>query len=851
MKKATTYILCRRAPFPSGCTYGFLTLALLLAPGAHAPARAQNPKSPPNSAPSPSPADRATNTSRPLTPNYTLTFGDASSQAILPNGDVSATGGVELVGPDITISADRAEGNLQREVILSGNAKITTNGATSSADAIHFFPQRRAYRLDNPRAILQPSFLQNRVYDPIYLFGGELAGTRSGYALADNTIATTCIEPFHHYELRVRSAELVPGKQLTLRRVGVYLFGAKLITIPKIVIPLDQRPRRARTDYLPEFGQNQLEGYYGRFPYAFAVGAAAATFLRADLTQKKGLGYRVEQEYLAGKQESGFNTSGAGYGGGSGFNLGALTGGSGQIASAYGYGTTGRLPRLGTGLGPQSGGLFAAQGYLSDGFGSNFNASFRHQQGIGSGNNFGFRTELQRSAIYSLVGAQSGNTRQSSRLDFSHADTAHGVSADASLGLDTSSSTGYSTSQITGTYRQSFDFGSRGSTRNNLNYNFNVSRSLSTTTGSLLGGTGAGVTNIDRSARLDSQLQFQHTAREYVLGLQANKTTPIGFQSFNGSFSSLERLPEVTFAADTYNFQSGFLKRIPLRLDLGAGQFSEPSSKINTDRELIGLNLNDFNVFRGRTEMTTTMGFEQRLYGDGAAQYTVRNNTRLRQHLGGRSGFDLNYQYEQPRGGTPFAFDPYGRTHFLTGEGGYLDDTHFQLTARVGYDFLGTSQSRPWQSLSTRVLWRPTPSARFDALATYDPNTSQFFAVTGSAKFRARNDFAVDLYTRYDPRLSKFSAINSQFNVPFGRTWHASGLLQYNGFTKKFDSTNLQLVHEWDCLEASLTYTESPLGFRTDRQFYFSLRIKGLPFFRSFARGPAGQSLSPSLGNLY
>ena len=56
--------------------------------------------------------------------------------------------------------------------------------------------------------------------------------------------------------------------------------------LPYIVIPLDERPRRiTRTDYLPEFGQNQDEGFFARFPYQFAEGLAAASFGFVEVDQ--------------------------------------------------------------------------------------------------------------------------------------------------------------------------------------------------------------------------------------------------------------------------------------------------------------------------------------------------------------------------------------------------------------------------------------------------------------------------------------------------------------------------------------------------------------------------------------
>ena len=678
-----------------------------------------------------------------------------------------------------------------------------------------------------------------------------MLGTRTGYTLGDNTVETTCVEPFHHYELRSRDAQIFPGKRLVLHQTSVFLFGAKLITLPYIVIPLDQNaPRRARTDYLPEFGQNFDEGYYARFPYEFPIGADAASYLQVSVTQRLGERVRFEQEYLAGKQENAFNTAGAGFGGTSAGGLGSGDAG-GSINSAFGYGNIGpRLPRLGVGLGPASGGLFTIQGYTGTGFDRNFTTSYRHQQGIGGDNRFGFSTELQKQSY--LV--SSGQTSQNTRFDFAHDDSVHGVNALASLNLQTTDSLGFSNSQLTGSLRDAYTFGVLGSNRNALSFQVDLSHLLSTQ--STLGTADTpGTSTTNRSARIDSQFQFQHTSREYSYTFSANKDTPFGPQSSNSTFGTLEKLPDLQFTADTVNFKGGLLRQLPASFLLDLGRYNEPVNQITTERLLASLNVPQISILRGRTELVTGGGFEQRLYGDGAAEYITRDNTRLRQHLLGRSGVDFNYTYEQPEGGTPFAFDAFNRSHYLTAEGGYLDDKHFQATFRSGYDLTGRTAGRPWQNLSGRVMYSPTSLVRFDSLTTYDPNSGKFSAITNQMRLRGRSDFAFDVVTRIDPQQPgirrKFSQINTQFDVPFKGGWRVAGLLRFNGVTGLFDSRAAELLHEWDCLEASFSYSENPNSFRNDRQFYFALRVKALPATRRFNRGPAGEALGVGVGDIY
>jgi hypothetical protein len=149
------------------------------------------------------------------------------------------------------------------------------------------------------------------------------------------------------------------------------------------------------------------------------------------------------------------------------------------------------------------------------------------------------------------------------------------------------------------------------------------------------------------------------------------------------------------------------------------------------------------------------------------------------------------------------------------------------------------------------MMYRPNPHTRFDAIATYDPNTARFFSASASVRLRGRNDFATDLQARYDPSTGRFSQVNGQFDVPFGGGWRVSGLLRYNGLRGQFESTNVQVIKRWDCMEASLTYTSTPFGFQNTQEIYFAIRITAFPFFRSSARGAAGESLGTGLGDLY
>jgi hypothetical protein len=116
---------------------------------------------------------------------------------------------------------------------------------------------------------------------------------------------------------------------------------------------------------------------------------------------------------------------------------------------------------------------------------------------------------------------------------------------------------------------------------------------------------------------------------------------------------------------------------------------------------------------------------------------------------------------------------------------------------------------------------------------------------------RANKNLAIDLVGNYDPQLHRWSEIDNTYEIPLGRTWKITSLLRYNGVLKQFESRNLQIAHEWDCMEASFTYSDNPSSFVNERQIYFTLRIKAFPFFSTFARGPAGEALTSGTQGLF
>ena len=354
--------------------------------------------------------------------------------------------------------------------------------------------------------------------------------------------------------------------------------------------------------------------------------------------------------------------------------------------------------------------------------------------------------------------------------------------------------------------------------------------------------------------RLTTRLQGDYRAPNYVLQLAANRNVLVGKSTAQSYFGGVERLPEI--GVSQFRFTGGALAKLPLTLNLGAGMYSEGGAagaqRTTVERVSAGFDLTSLRIGAGRSvEFATGGGFIQHFYGEGAAQYILRSSSTLALRAGKRSVLNLRHTYQQPHGGTPFRFDRQGKYHSITGDVGWLDDSRLQISARFGYDLAGLSfggKSEPWQTVSANVLVRPNDNVRLRTLVTYNPNNGQMASVTGDLRLRGRRDFAMDIVTRYDPRTHKFGQVHGYFNLPVLPAWRAVIVTQYNGYLNRFETRNLQIIHDMHCLEASLTFMDNPYGWRADRQVIFQIRVKAFPVFQQFGTGLYGQALDTSVG---
>lgn len=717
---------------------------------------------------------------------------------------------VTITYGEYTLTGGHLEGNVDRELVLTGNPTLTFRGQTLTGDVVRFSPPSRSYRIENLHTALTPEFLHGRLLTPLYLSADEVYGTRRQPIFGSVVDATTCLYPDPHYFIRSGGVKVEPGKRAILKHASIYLFGHRLLTLGTLVIPLDQRPRQLRYSHLPYVGRSADEGWFAKSTFDYILADRAPGLLRFDLMQKKGVGLGVDQAW----------------------NL------------------------------LKAAGAFALYAIPTGGSTKNLTGRLSNRQNIGGGQTLTLDNDFQQNSYLALPGTTTFNTRFGYARNWQGASTTLNLSRMANDSGGSQFSGATSTHNYAANFGQTLQLGQTGTVSFNADYSRFTTANFGTkdpTTGAVTGAFA------QRTEQLSTRFEADQRASNYTLQLVANKNIPVGQRTGQSFFSGLEKLPELTLS--NFRFTHGFLSDLPITFLVSAGKYSEGSfgtgtggttgaKVVQTDRAVTGFDLNNTHfALTHSTDLNVSGGFQQYFYGDDRyAQYILRNNTSLTQRWGRHSGVNFQYTYQKPEGSTPFRFDQQGQFHTLTADFGQLDDQRVQLTARVGYDFSAASfggVSRPWQTLSANLLLRPVAWARFQSLYSFDPNTGQMVSATGDLRLRGRSDFALDLVGRFDPRVHKFGQVNAYLNLPIGPSWRVIALTQYNGYLGRFESRNLQIKHEWDCLEASLTYIDNPFGFRNDRQVFFTLRIKAFPFFQQFGVGQFGQAINPGVGSIY
>lgn len=181
---------------------------------------------------------------------------------------------------------------------LRGGGQLIGKDAVVLGETIAVDFDRRTFRALQTATEVRPSYFEGRLLDNLYLNGAESWGSEREMFAHDCGL-TTCTYDRPHYQLDARDIDLRPGKRIILRHVNFDLLGHRILTIPYLSIPLDNR----REGYTPEIGKTPDQGYYIKTKWDIPTRGPMDALAYVDYFEKLGLGVGGRVRYWSNLNE--------------------------------------------------------------------------------------------------------------------------------------------------------------------------------------------------------------------------------------------------------------------------------------------------------------------------------------------------------------------------------------------------------------------------------------------------------------------------------------------------------------------------------------------------------------------
>lgn len=325
--------------------------------------------------------------------------------------------------------------------------------------------------------------------------------------------------------------------------------------------------------------------------------------------------------------------------------------------------------------------------------------------------------------------------------------------------------------------------------------------------------------------------------------LEYQRLIPVG--EVRDFFSSSDRTPMFTLRSSASRLLGPNAARsLPWNADLSIGELVDPRRRERLTRT--GFDFR-FDTPDRRSPLRYGGRFRQTLYSDATAQYVLGFDAGYRLPVAG-GALSLRYGYLRPHGFTPLQIDETGKNHDASLDLTIRPLSSLTLAAQTGYDFLEqVRRPSPWRSVSLRSEFAPSERLRFRALTTYDTARAVWNNVRMDLGWNVLGGrFAAG--ARFDGVRHTWGAVNIFADgIEWGRL-RSSVLLNYNGYTKRFEARHFSFTYDMHCAEVILQVIDNPVGFRSGTEVSLFLRIKALPFDTPFGTGRRGQGFGSGSG---
>jgi hypothetical protein len=211
------------------------------------------------------------------------------------DGGTQASGNAGFGYQEYRGTADILEIDSERVWInLRGDVHVQDPDMFTTAERFELNLDTEYWHAFNTRTRVEPSFFDQGVVEPLYLDGRTVHGQPDIITLRHGRGSSCDREDKPHWCLKTDRIKVLPDVSVRFHKPTLYLYGRRLFRYPW---DLRLSMRKHSNRFIPEFGENEVEGYFLKFAYLYLLNEANSGVLRLHTTQKRGIGLGVDHDF--------------------------------------------------------------------------------------------------------------------------------------------------------------------------------------------------------------------------------------------------------------------------------------------------------------------------------------------------------------------------------------------------------------------------------------------------------------------------------------------------------------------------------------------------------------------------
>jgi hypothetical protein len=235
----------------------------------------------------------------PEQPGNYMTFSADSVRTTSENGKpllTTVSGNVTARYRDMVITAEKGEVNYKtRLAIFEGNVCFRIGVQEARGERVEINIDTLDWSVQPAKTTITPEFAKGNLKAPVFAAAQSISGIRDRQVSVFGSVLTTCDLSHEHYDITARSATVYPNDKIVFRDASFTVLGKRLVTLRRMAVPIKEITRNP--SLIPRVGNSAEEGNYVKLGYTAQAAKSNMTFLNADIMQRKGFGFGVQDFY--------------------------------------------------------------------------------------------------------------------------------------------------------------------------------------------------------------------------------------------------------------------------------------------------------------------------------------------------------------------------------------------------------------------------------------------------------------------------------------------------------------------------------------------------------------------------